>query len=376
MQFTKSARKHSPVRSNALRSNTGDPNSTHAGYGPSDLQSAYKITGRTHSLVAVVAAYGYPAASYDLEAYRAYYKLPKCTVANRCLKIRNQAGGTNPPPPNQGWDEEQALDLDMVSAMCPSCGILLVQANSNYTSDLYKSVAEAAKLGAEVISNSYGGSEYTQCQGGAEQSDPAFSAPGHVYVASAGDFGGGMKNCGGPQQPCSLATVICVGGTQLVHAHNARGWAETVWNDLALSSCSGSCGATGSGCSTVVNKPSWQTDIGCRKRSETDVSADASVLTPVAVYFRGLGGWTAFGGTSASTPMISGIIGRAANGHLGNGPKNLWAHRANLYPQTIGNNLYTPLSGPCASSVHYICYAGRGYNGPTGLGTPNGLAAF
>jgi subtilase family serine protease len=356
-----------------LRLNTADPAAGHQGYGPSDLQSAYNITGRKSSLVAIVDAFGYPKASSDLANYRSYYKLPACTTANQCLKIRNQTGGMNPPHPDSGWDAEQALDLDMVSAMCPNCKILLVQANSTSGNDLYAAVAEAAKLGAVVISNSYGGSENRGCGGPGEPSDPVFSVPGHVYVASSGDQGGGLGDCGGPQQPCSLSTVICAGGTHLVRAHTARGWKETVWNELASNACTGGCGGAGSGCSIVVKKPSWQTDIGCGMRAESDVSAEASVLTPVAVYF---GGWSAYGGTSVSTPLISGIIGRAGNGRAGNGPQNLYAHRSHLFDVTFGNNLYGPVTGACASNVRYVCYARNGFDGPTGLGSPNGLSAF
>lgn len=356
-----------------LRAADTKPNAQHQGYGPADLQSAYAITGGKSSLVAIVDAYGYPRASADLAAYRSYYKLPACTTASGCLKIRNQTGGMQPPHTDSNWDQEQALDLDMVSAMCPHCKILLVQANSTYGSDLYTAVEEAVKLGAVVVSNSYGGSENKGCGGPGEPSDPAFSASGRVFVASAGDYGGGLGDCGGPQQPCSLATVVCVGGTHLVRSHDARGWKESVWNELSNYACGGSCGGTGSGCSTVVKKPSWQNDSQCKMRAEADVSAEASVITPVAVYYSG---WTAFGGTSVSTPLIAGIYGRAGNAHAGNGPRNIWANRTHLHDQTVGNNLYSRLTGNCASNVHYICYAVRGYDGPTGLGTPDGMAAF
>lgn len=356
-----------------LRAADANPDSQHQGYGPADLQNAYAITGGKSSLVAIVDAYGYPRASADLASYRSYYKLPACTTGNGCLKIRNQTGGTRPPRSDPNWDQEQALDLDMVSATCPQCKILLVQANSQSGNDLYTAVEEAAKLGAVVISNSYGGSEYKGCGGPGEPSDPAFSAPGHVYVASAGDNGGGLANCGGPQQPCSLSTVVCVGGTHLVRSHDSRGWKESVWNELSNYGCGGSCGATGSGCSIVVKKPSWENDPSCRMRSEADVSAEASVVTPVAVYYSG---WTAFGGTSVSAPLIAGIFGRAGNAHAGNGPHNIWANRSHLHDQTVGNNLFARLSGNCASNVHYICYAAKGYDGPTGLGTPDGMAAF
>jgi subtilase family serine protease len=356
-----------------LRSNAFEPDASHEGYGPKDLQSAYNIPYGNGTKVAIVDAYGYPRASSDLAAYRKYYNLIACSTSNGCLTIRNQTGGTKPPPSNQNWDSEQALDLDMVSAACPRCKILLVQANSDFTSDLYAAEKEAVKLGATVVSNSFGASEYNQCGGPGEQSDPAFSGSGHVYVASAGDFGGGLLDCGGPQQPCSLSTVVCVGGTKLVHANDQRGWKESIWNELSDNFCGGPCGATGSGCSIIVNKPSWQTDGGCKMRSEADVAAEASVLAPVAVYF---GGWSAYGGTSVSAPLIAGIFGRAGNAASINGPQHVWTNRANLHDQTVGTDIFKPVSGNCASSVHYICTAAKGYDGPSGLGTPNGLGAF
>ncbi|MBV8117171.1 MAG: S53 family peptidase [Candidatus Eremiobacteraeota bacterium] len=358
-----------------LRANIADENATHQGYGPQDLQSAYKIPPGKGSKVAIVDAYGYPRAASDLAAYRKYYGLPACGTSNGCLEIRNQTGGTKPPPTNGNWDVEQALDLDMVSALCPSCKLVLVQANSDLRSDLYTAVKEAAALGAVVISNSYGIGEEgpASCGVGGEHSDPAFSGSGHVYVASAGDNGGGLLDCGGPQQPCSLGPVVCVGGTHLVPSNKPRGWEESVWNDLSKDLCSGPCGATGSGCSIYVQKPSWQHDPSCKMRSEADVAADASPFTPVAVYYNG---WSAFGGTSASAPMIAGIFGRAGNAAQIVGPEHIWLNHTKLFDQTTGNNIYKPVGGDCASSIHYICYAQKGYDGPTGFGTPNGLGAF
>ncbi|HEY3675931.1 MAG TPA: S8 family serine peptidase, partial [Candidatus Tumulicola sp.] len=359
-----------------LRANDLNPDATHAGYGPADLLSAYNIPPGKPTRIAIVDAYGYTRASSDLAAYRTYYKLGQCTTGNGCLVIRNQNGGTTLPVPKVSWSGEQALDLDMASAMCQSCHLLLIEANDNSTSNLYAAVSEAVKQGAIVISNSYGISEAKSCDGGGQASNPTFSTAGHVFVAAAGDQGGGLTDCGGPQQPCSLSTVVCVGGTLLARANNARGWSETVWNELADEVCSGSCGGTGSGCSTIVKKPAWQNDTGCHNRSEADVAAEASVLTPVAVYFTGYGGWTAFGGTSASTPIIAGIFGKAGNGASINAPQRLWQNRTHFYDITSGNNLYAPVTGGCASSVHYICYAGAGYDGPTGLGSPNGMDAF
>src|SRR5690242_21228187 len=139
------------------------PNATPSGYGPSQLQSAYKLpsstagSGRT---VAIVDAYNDPTAEADLGVYRAQFGLPACTTANGCFKKLNQKGHEkNYPPFNLGWAQESALDLDMASAMCPNCTIYLVEANTNSFKNLGTAVDEAATLGAHVISNSYGGGE-------------------------------------------------------------------------------------------------------------------------------------------------------------------------------------------------------------------------
>lgn len=353
-----------------------NPATTPAGYGPADIQSAYNIpSGGTpvssKTIVAIVDAFGYKQASSDLAKYRTKFGLPACTTGNNCLKIVGQTGGPPPKKGNAGWYGEQALDLDMVSASCPSCHILLVEAKAATGQALYTAVATANKMGAAAISNSYGGNE-------AEASDPIFAAAGSTYVASSGDQGGGLKDGGGPQQPCTLPTVVCVGGTHLVKSGGARGWAETTWNDLSSSACGGPCGATGSGCSTMVAKPSWQTDTGCTMRSASDISAVASVFTPVAIYCTPCGGWQAYGGTSASSPIIAGMIGITGNGGTANVASTIWGKGGSsaLNDITSGTNILKRVTGPCASSVSYICKAGPGYDGPTGWGSPEGTGAL
>lgn len=344
------------------------------GYVPADLQQAYALPSSTAGkgkTVAIVDAFGYPAAESDLAKYRAAFRLPPCTRANGCLRIVNQAGGTTLPG-GTSWEFEQALDLDMVSAICPNCKILLVQAQSNSFSNLYAADTTAARLGAIAVSNSYGSHEW-------EGFDSHFVHAGTVFVASAGDDGGGAHFYGatnGTQQPCSLSTVVCVGGTALIRSPGtARGWTEKTWNDLQITQCGGthpSCGATGSGCSTIVAKPAWQTDHGCTHRAESDVAANASTSYPVAVY---QAGWTAAGGTSAASPMVAAMFALAASS---SGARTIWAHAgsAALHDVTVGTNLYGPFTGGCSSLVTYICRAGKGYDGPTGNGSPNGLGAF
>ena len=134
-----------------------------AGYGPGDLQSAYALpsaAGGSGQTVAIVDAFDNPNAEADLAVYRAQFGLPPCTTANGCFSKVNQAGLASPlPTPDAGWAAEISLDVQMVSATCPNCRILLVEANSNLNTDLYPAVNTAVSLGAKFVSNSYGGSE-------------------------------------------------------------------------------------------------------------------------------------------------------------------------------------------------------------------------
>jgi len=323
------------------------PNATPSGYGPADLRSAYNITTNGTTTVAIVDAYGYSNAEADLGVYRSQYGLPACTTANGCFKKVDQNGGTNYPRNDTGWGQEQALDLDMVSAMCPGCKIVLVQASTSSLTNLATAVRTAGNIaGVTVISNSYGGSET-----GTTSVATAYNQPGKAITVSTGDSGYGV------QFPASAPTVIAVGGTHLVRASNARGWTETAWS------------SGGSGCSTVYGKPSWQTDTLCGNRMEADVSAIGDPNTGVAVYGPATARssqWMVFGGTSVAAPLIGGIYG--VTGHTPTGAQSIYANKSALNDVTSGTN------GSCGGT--YFCTAGVGYDGPTGLGTPNGTTAF
>jgi len=347
--------------------------STPSGYGPVQLQGAYALpssTAGSGQTVALVESGDYPTAAADLSTYRTYFGLPACTTANGCFNKVGQTGSSKSlPRENAGWAEETALDMDMVSATCPNCHILIVEANSATTANLEASENEAAKLGATEISNSYGGSEYAA-------SDSAYSHTGIVILASAGDSG----YAEGSMQPCSFASVVCTGGTSLQKASNNRGYSEVVWNDLSIGD-----GATGSGCSSEVAKPAWQTDAGCTKRSQSDVSFDADPEYGVAVYdstsYEGYRGWLEFGGTSVASPSLAGVYALAGNAAaLGpSAAQTIWQDAGTgLWSVTSGNNLAS--RGRCNSSYPYICTAGTGsdgvYSGPAGWGTPDGTSDF
>lgn len=325
------------------------PNVTPSGYGPADLRSAYGITSNgSGTTIAIVDAYGYPNAESDLATYRAQYGLPACTTANGCFKKLNQNGQQgNYPRANTGWSQESALDLDMASAMCPSCKLVLVEASTTSYSSLAAAVRTAgAQPGVTVISNSYGGSE-----SGTTSYESAYNQPGKAVTVSTGDSGYGV------QFPATSPHVIAVGGTSLTRASNSRGWSETAWVD------------GGSGCSTVYAKPSFQSDPLCTMRMEADVSAIGDPNTGVAVYGPASGtrsAWMVFGGTSVAAPLVGGIYGNS--GHQPTGAASIYANKSSLNDVTSGSN------GNCGGT--YFCTAGPGYDGPTGNGTPHGTTAF
>jgi subtilase family serine protease len=354
-----------------------------SGYCPIDLQQAYhfpSLSAGEGKLVAIVDAYGYKHAAGDLAEYRKTMGLRACSLGS-CLRIVNQNGASSPlpaePPPGDDWKGEQSLDLDMVSAICPNCKIVLVQANDDAVTDLYDSVQTAGRLGAKYVGASWGLSEF----GG---DDAVFHQTGVVIAAAAGDDGGGGDKGGGPQQPCSYTYVVCVGGTHLVRADDKRGWSETVWNDWTDDQCGGPCGATGSGCSKRIAKPSWQTDKQCRMRSESDISVNASLRSPVIVYNSEEDGGTCptycfwlYGGTSASTQIIAAAFALAGNAGSQVGASGIWKrHEGNVFDVIAGNNLDAQLGVTCASTIKYICTAQFGFDGPTGWGTPNGIGAL
>ncbi len=324
-----------------------------SGYAPADLDSAYKITtsGNSSTIVAIVDAFGYDNAEADLQVYRAQWGLPVCTTDNGCFKKLNQKGQqSNYPAQDIGWAQESALDVDMASAMCPNCQIWLFEAKTNSFKNLAAAVDTAASMGAHVISNSYAGGDSK----GASQYEPSYDHPGIAITASSDDAGYGAAT------PATMPHVIAVGGTHLTKDSSDRGWAETAWS------------GAGSGCTKIYTKPSWQTDKGCKMRMEADVSAVADPITGVAVYGpnnQGNSQWLKFGGTSVAAPLIGGVFGN--NGGTVNDASSLYANTASLFDVTSGSN------GTCkGGKKSYYCNAGPGYDGPTGLGTPNGTTAF
>jgi subtilase family serine protease len=321
---------------------------------PAQLQDAYKLAGTSGAgrTVAIVDAYGYPNLERDLATYRSYFGLPPCTTATGCLKVIDQNGGTSLPRFNAGWAGEQALDVDAVSATCPDCKIVMVQTKTNSFANLGQGVTTASKQpGVVAISNSYGGGDAPDTTYGTY-----YNHPGIAVTASTGDNG-----YQGASYPASSAYTTAVGGTTLAKATNTRGWNETVWN------------GAGSGCSTYNTALAAAASFGtgCAKRAMADVSAAANPNTGgLAVFYptnSKSSTWAQVGGTSESAPIIAAVYALSGNtaGYANAIP---YAHPGNLFDVTSGNN------GTCPTTQW--CNARPGWDGPTGLGTPNGAGAF
>lgn len=313
------------------------------GYAPSDLEAAYGLISYSESrgsgtTVAIVDAYDDPNAGSDLSVYRAEYLLPPCTTSNGCFTKFKFAKATN-----TGWAGEESLDVDMVSAICPNCKILLVEAASPATKAL-SAAEQYATARASYVSNSWSGDERGTAY------DRYYEVRGVAITAATGDSGYNAV----AQWPAILPSVVGVGGTDLT---SIQPRVESAW------------AGAGSGCSTIYAKPRFQRSIntGCADRAQSDVSAVASPNTGVAVYdsFHQRG-WEVFGGTSVATPIIAAVFALAGRTSRNN-PGNLYSHASSLNDVTTGTN------GNCGAP---LCDAGAGWDGPTGLGTPNGIAAF
>ena len=317
------------------------------GYHPSDLQSAYGVTAAAQTkgggqTVALVTAYLDPLVLADLTVYRATFGLPLCTVLNGCLKIVTPL---LQPPANTAWGIETALDAEVVSAVCPNCNIMIVEAKDDQVSSLAGAVGTAVAQGATVISNSYAAPETSQNAG----YESSYAQHGVAVVAGAGDGGYSTTAI----FPASSPHVTAVGGTTLTKIGNT--WTQTVW------------AGTGSGCSAYFAKPSWQPAGGCTMRTDNDVAAVADPDTGVGIWSLYAGGWVVVGGTSVAAPLVASLYALAGN--------TAGMHDApGLYADPGAFAAITGSNGSCQFS--YLCNAGPGYNGPAGLGVPTGLSAF
>jgi subtilase family serine protease len=332
----------------------GNPDATTAptGLSPQQFHSAYALptTAPNAQTIAIVDAYDDPTAAADLATFSSKFGLPACTTANGCFRKVNQNGGSGAPRADSGWALEISLDVQVAHAICQNCKILLVEARSARFSDLSTAEGTAVSLGGTVVSNSYGGSEFSS----ETSSDSAYNHPGIPITVSSGDSGYGV------QYPAASRYVTAVGGTTLSLDGSGNRVSETAWS------------GAGSGCSAYEPKPSWQHDSGCARRTVTDVSADADPASGASIYdstsYQGQSGWFRVGGTSLAAPLVAGVYALAGNGASTSAGSFPYAHASSLFDVTSGSN------GSCGGS--YLCTAVSGFDGPTGLGSPNGTDGF
>jgi subtilase family serine protease len=410
---------------------TGTPNAATGGPAggltPADLWAAYHLpTGPTAGAgqtVAIVDAFSDPAIEADLAAFSSQYGLAACTTANGCLKIVNQSGATSPLPgsPSAGWVAQESIGVEAVHAICQGCKIVLVEATTNANSDLAIAENTAANtIHANEISNSFGGPETSDATFQA-----AFNHPGIVITAATGDDGyyswdkltsGGINV---PNMPASYGTVVAVGGTGLYLNQAGTRAGELAWNDNGAQAVylwamgKQTFGASGGGCSTLIAAPGWQThmaswsDTACgSKRLDADVSAVGDPLTGFDIKdSHNCGGqcWYSFGGTSVAAPIVAAIYALAGGAHGVPYPAlTLYGHLGSAYDVTVGGNGYCDgvSAPPCSAGgtnpnlLGYgvtdcawnaagtaqvgtrACEAVPGYDGPSGVGAPNGMTMF
>ena len=271
-------------------------------YTAADLQDAYRLPSDllgARQTIAIVGPHDNPNAAADLAVYREANDLPPCTSDFPCLRKVDQRGGSDLPPAHAGWGLNLNAGLQMASAACPNCQLLLVEADSPGVDDIGAAVDQAVAQGAVVVVVVAGTLEYD----GQMVDAVHYDHPGVVITAPSGSSGFGSGNSGRQLVPAAYGSVIAVGGTTLYPDDNPRGWTEAAWRN------------GGSGCSVYVPRPSWQSREACgAKRTVGDTAAVADLNTPVALYDSyGYSGWLAVGGTTISAALVGGV--RAGREH-------------------------------------------------------------
>jgi subtilase family serine protease len=349
-------------------------------------QGAYQGSGQT---IAIINAFHNPHIANDLAVFNQTFGLPGCSVQTvgtaATLPLARAAAGsgcsfsvvyatasgtiaTQAPAVDANWKTESSLDVEWAHAIAPMARVILIEAASAGRADLLGAIALAGKLGANVVSMSFGSAEYD----GQSTYDSAFSAPGVTYVAASGDNGRGVS------WPAVSAQVLAVGGSTLAYSGGTR--SETAWL------------GSGGGISNYSAAPAWQTTLTVMatngkvgtptRRAVPDVAFNANpnsgqmlYITPTAATDTG---WHIAGGTSIGTPQWAGMIAIANAVRTKAGKPALGSLAAPLYKSVAAGGTYAAslLDVTQGSNGNCLgCGATSGYDLVTGLGTPNGAGA-
>lgn len=337
------------------------PNTPHlfpSGLTPAQMRKAYGydqiVNQGEGQIIAIVDAYDNPNAEADLGVFNTTFNLPACTTANGCFK-KIYANGSQPAG-DIGWGVEIALDVQWAHAIAPKAKVILVEAADSSFTNLFKAINVAVQNGANVVSMSWGGGEFS----GQNQFDSTFNVPGVEFFASTGDSGSGVI------YPSTSPNVIAVGGTTLNVDASGNYISESAW------------AGSGGGLSAFETEPAYQTNFPLpnnpsKMRGVPDISGNADPNTGVSVYDSYGGyGWVVVGGTSASAPETAAMVAIAKSTTA----TKLTGVNAMLY--TLGQKSYSTLYHDITSgsngSCGYYCNTQTGYDYVTGLGTPKGAA--
>jgi hypothetical protein len=344
------------------------------GYGPEEFHAAYRLPCKPGGpvdgvcaapdsfgpeTIAIVDAGGYGGdLEEDLQIYNEEFGLPDCTIANGCLTVVNQDGDTSPLPPevSTGWSYEIALDVQTAHMICQTCRIVLVEADDDYVDSLAAAEDTAATFSPVAISNSFGADTDVTAF------DSHFKRTGMAVVAATGDDG---TIPGGESWPADIPEVVAAAGTTL-QLNTDDTWAsEKVWS------------GSGGGCSVTYDAPSWQRSRGdwaaggCSNggRAFGDLSAAGNPGTGAAIAIDS--SWHIIGGTSLSTALIASMYALGSDVPAGTKAAAL------PYQKATSSNMHDITSGnDCNFAGQHNCTARTGFDVPSGLGSPKGLAIF
>ncbi|HLI61807.1 MAG TPA: S53 family peptidase [Terriglobales bacterium] len=311
--------------------------------------------------IALVDAFDAPNITSDLAYYANYFHLAPCNFQK--VKVGN-------PPPDSGWALEISLDVEQACALAPKANIILVEAASNYDTDLFPAVqvAYSSPYNATAVSMSWGGGE--------DPSEATYDSyfrnivnglgQAVSFFASSGDGGHGTI------YPSTSPYVISVGGTRLTLASATPLPSALQLNYGNETAWSGS----GGGVSPYEPQMSWQ-NPACATWSTTyrcapDISSVAYNIPVYDTY--GYGGWVSVMGTSISSPDWAAFVTLVNSGRsLQSPPKAPLSQLAyDLYQIYYSGNYLTDFhdittgtNGSCGSQ----CTAVTGYDLVTGIGT-------